>query len=143
METKTKKLNYKVMNFKVFGDERGFLTPIECMKDIPFDVKRIFYIYGTMDRDTIRGDHANRNSSFVLIMLSGACKIKIYNNKGSVEEVLKLNSPKKGLFLDKMIWKEMYDFTENSVMLVLSSHHFDKHEYIDTYEEFLKEVNGN
>ena len=73
-------------------------------------------------------------------MLSGTCKVKVYNHTGEIQEIVELNSPEKGLYLDKMIWKEMYDYSDNSVMLVLSSEHFDKDEYIDTYEELLTEI---
>lgn len=131
---------YRVIDFKIFGDERGFLTPIENGRDIPFKIKRVFYIYGTKGKDIVRGNHANRKTKFVLMMPSGSCKIKIYNNEGSVQEIVELNSPNKGLYLENMVYKEMYDFTDNAVMIALSSEHFDEFEYIDSYEEFLKEV---
>lgn len=134
--------NYKILDFKIFGDERGSLTALEANKEAPFDIKRVFYIYNTKDTDVVRGNHANRKSKFILVMLSGTAKVKIYNNEGSVAEVVELDRPNKGLFLNNMVWKEMYDFSDNSVMLVLASEHFDEFEYIDTYEEFLKEVNN-
>lgn len=133
---------FEIIDFKTFGDERGLLTAIEGGKDLPFEIKRVFYIYGTKGRDMVRGKHANRKSKFILIMLNGSCEIKIYDNKGSMKETVKLDSPNKGLFLNNMVWKEMCEFSDNSVMLVLSSEHFDEFEYIDTYEEFLKEVNN-
>lgn len=132
--------NYKTLDFKTFGDKRGFLTPLEGGKEIPFDVKRIFYIYGTKDQDTIRGQHANRKTKFVLIMITGSCKIKIYDNKSGTQEVINLDSPAKGLFIENMVWKKMYNFSNDSVMLALASEHFDEFEYIDTYEEYLQEL---
>lgn len=134
--------NYKVLNFKIFGDDRGSLTAIEGGKDAPFDIKRIFYIFDTKGKDIIRGNHANRKTKFVLIMLSGSCDVKVFNNEGGVQEVVKLDSPDKGLFLNNMVWKEMCNFSDGSVMLVLASELFDKEEYIDTYEEFLEEINN-
>ena len=131
---------YRLINFKIFGDERGFLTPIENGIDIPFEIKRIFYIYGTKGPNIVRGQHANRKTKFVLMMPAGSCKIKIYNNEGSVQEIVELNTPNQGLYLDNMIFKEMYDFTDNAVMIAISSEHFDEFEYIDTYEDFLKEI---
>jgi dTDP-4-dehydrorhamnose 3,5-epimerase-like enzyme len=131
---------YKILNFKIFGDERGALTAIEGNKEIPFDIKRVFYIYNTKDKNIVRGDHANRKTKFVLIMLSGSSKVKIFDEKGGVQEIVELDSPDKGLFLENMVWKEMYDFTDNSVMLVLASEPFDEFEYIDTYEELLEEL---
>jgi len=131
---------YRLIDFKIFGDERGFLTPIENGIDIPFEIKRIFYIYGTKGPNIVRGQHANRKTKFVLMMPAGSCKIKIYNNEGSVQEIVELNTPNQGLYLDNMIFKEMYDFTDNAVMIAISSEHFDEFEYIDTYEDFLKEI---
>lgn len=131
--------NYKVIDFKVNGDERGFLVPIEGGKDIPFDINRIFYIYGTNGKDIVRGRHANRFSSFVLVMLSGSCRINVYDLNGNFETI-EMDSPSKGLYLKNMVWKEMYDFTDNAVMLCITDKHFDAEEYIDTYEEYLKEV---
>lgn len=131
---------YRLIDFKIFGDERGFLTPIENGIDIPFEIKRIFYIYGTKGKGIVRGNHANRKTKFVLMMPSGSCKIKIYNNEGSVQEVVELNKPNQGLYLENMIYKEMYDFTDDAVMIAISSEHFDEFEYIDTYEEFLEEI---
>ena len=126
----------------MFGDERGSLTALEENKEIPFDIKRVFYIYNTKDKNVVRGDHANRKTKFVLVMLAGSAKVKVYDYNGGIQEIVELNSPDKGLFLENMVWKEMYDFTDNSVMLVLASEHFDALEYIDTYEELLEEL-GN
>lgn len=134
--------SYKVLNFKIFGDDRGSLTAIEGNKDIPFDIKRVFYIFDTKGQDIIRGNHANRKTKFILVMLSGSCEVKVYNNEGSIQEVVKLDSPDKGLFLNNMVWKEMCNFSDGSVMLVLASELFDKDEYIDTYEELLEEINN-
>lgn len=132
--------NYKVLNFKIFGDERGSLTAIEGNKEIPFDIKRVFYIYGTKGKNVVRGDHANRKTKFALVMLSGSAKVKVFDYQGNVQEIVELDSPDKGLFLENMVWKEMYDFSDGSVMLVLASEHFDKDEYIGSYEELLEEI---
>lgn len=134
------KKRYKLLEFKTFGDSRGFLTPIENGIDIPFEIKRLFYIYGTRGKEILRGDHANRKSKLVLMMPSGSCKIKIFNIDGSVEEIIELNSPYKGLYIENMVYKEMYDFSENAVMLVLASEHFDEFEYIDSVEELREEL---
>lgn len=133
---------YKLIDFEQYTDARGILTPIESNIDIPFEIKRIFYTYGITDKNIIRGNHANRKTSVVLIMCSGSCKVKIYNNEGGVQEIIELNSPNNGLYIEKMVYKEMYDFSDDAVTLVLASEHFDEFEYIDTYEEFLKEINN-
>lgn len=131
-------MDYKLIDFKIRGDERGSLVAIEGNIDIPFDIKRVFYIFGTKGKDVIRGNHANRNSKFVLVMLTGSCKVKVFS--GENRDIIELNTPDKGLFLNNLVWKEMYDFSDGSVMLVLASEHFDEYEYIDTYEELLKEL---
>lgn len=130
----------KIINFNEHGDTRGTLVAIEENKDIPFDIKRVFYMYD-IDKNIVRGNHANRNSEFVLICLSGSCKINVKDGNNSKEYIL--NKPSIGLYIPKMIWKEMYDFSENAVLLALSSHFFNENEYIDDFEQYKKEVNDN
>lgn len=117
-----------LINFKEFGDSRGKLVAIEGNKTIPFDIKRIFYIYAS-DSNVIRGQHANKESNFILISISGKCKIKL--SDGSEELVISLDKPKEGLYIPKMIWKEMYDFTDNAVLLCLSDKEYSEDEYIN------------
>ena len=124
---------YKILEFGDLGDERGKLVVVEGAQDIPFEIKRVFYIYGS-DSQVVRGQHANRNSEFVLI------KVRVDN--GFEEEIIELNRPRMGLYLPTMVWKDMYDFSEDSVLLVLANTHYDGHEYIRDYDEFIKEVGG-
>ena len=130
----------KMLEFSQKGDERGHLVIVEGGQDIPFEVKRIFYIYGS-DKDVIRGQHANKESEFVLINVAGTSKVKVKDGKGN-ETVYSLNRPHTGIYLPRMIWKEMYDFSEDSVLLVLASTHYNGDEYIRDYDEFVKIVNG-
>ena len=129
----------RLLDFPQRGDERGHLVIVEGMKDIPFDIKRIFYIYGS-DQTVVRGQHANRKSKFVLINVSGHSKVKVKDGKGN-EAVFSLNRPHTGIYLPQMVWKDMYDFSEDSVLLCLASEHYDAEEYIRDYEEFVKIVN--
>lgn len=129
---------YRMIEFPKKGDERGYLVIVEGMQDIPFDIKRIFYIYGS-DSDVVRGKHANRKSKFVLINVSGTSKVKIDN--GRETKIIELSRPHTGIFMDIMVWKDMYDFSEDSVLLVLASEHYDSEEYIRDYDVFLAEVN--
>ena len=117
----------KLYEFTDLGDERGKLVVIEALKDIPFDIKRIFYIYGT-DSSTVRGRNANKKSEFILINLKGQCKIKLYNEKE--EYIISLNKPNLGVYIPKLVWKDMYDFSSDSILLSLSSEYYDKEEYI-------------
>ncbi len=131
---------YRILEFGDLGDERGKLVVVEGNMDIPFEIKRVFYIYGS-DKDVVRGQHANRTSEFVLINVSGSSKVRVDN--GFEEEIIELNRPRMGLYLPTMVWKDMYDFSEDSVLLVLANTHYDAEEYIRDYDEYLKEVGGS
>lgn len=129
-----KKTEVRMLEFPQHGDERGHLVIVEGMKDIPFEIKRIFYIYGS-DANVVRGQHANLKSEFVLINVAGKSKVKVKDGLGN-EAVFSLNRPHTGIYLPKMIWKDMYDFSEDSVLLMLSSEYYDAGEYIRDYDEF-------
>ena len=130
----------KVINFADKGDARGKLVVVEGAKDIPFEIKRVFYIYGS-DNEVIRGQHANRESEFVLINVGGTSKVRIDN--GHSEAIVELNKPMMGLYIPTMVWKDMYDFSEDSILLVLASTHYDGTEYIRDYEEYKKEMGAH
>lgn len=124
----------KVLEFKQHGDERGRLVVAECGKEIPFDIKRVFYIYGS-DASVVRGCHANKKSEFVLVNVAGTSKVKVEDCKGNTQ-IYVLDHPHMGLYLPKMIWKEMYDFSADSVLLCMSSELYDSEEYIRNYQDF-------
>lgn len=124
----------KILNLKDLGDERGKLVVVEGNQDIPFEIKRVFYIYGS-DSTVVRGQHANINSEFVLINVAGKSKVRITD--GVEEMVVILDKPMTGIYIPKMIWKDMYDFSVGSVLLVLANTHYDGTEYIRDYEEYL------
>ena len=130
----------KVLNFADLGDERGKLVVVEGSKDIPFKIERVFYIYGS-DREVVRGQHANRESEFVLINVGGTSKVRIDN--GHSEAIIELNKPMMGLYIRTMVWKDMYDFSEDSILLVLASTHYNGKEYIRDYDEYKKEMGAD
>ena len=125
-----------ILNFADLGDERGKLVVIEGAQAIPFDIKRVFYIYDS-DSSVVRGQHANRDSEFVLINVAGKSKVRITD--GTEEFVVELNKPMMGVYIPKMIWKDMYDFSADSVLLVLASTHYDGSEYIRDFHKYLEE----
>ncbi len=129
-----------MLDFPQKGDDRGHLVIVEGMDDIPFEIKRIFYIYGS-DNNVVRGQHANRKSEFILINVAGTSKVRVKDGKGN-EVVYSLNRPHTGIYLPRMIWKDMYDFSEDSVLLCLASTHYDASEYIRNYDEFVKIINS-
>lgn len=134
-----KKEKAKLVRFKQLGDDRGQLVVVEGNKDISFEIARIFYIYGS-EYDVIRGQHANMDSEFILINVSGKSKVKI--DYGDSEEIIILDEPHMGVHIPKMTWKEMYDFSEDSVLLVLSNYKYNPEEYIRDYNEYLSLVKG-
>ena len=126
----------QMLEFPQLGDERGHLVIAEAMKDVPFEIKRVFYIYGS-DEDVVRGQHANKETEFVLINVAGKSKVKVKDGEGN-EAIYCLNRPHTGIYLPTMIWKDMYDFSNDSVLLVLASTHYNPDEYIRDYDEFVK-----
>ncbi len=129
----------RLIEFNQNGDEKGKLVVVEANKDIPFDIKRVFYIYDSL-KSTVRGKHANRKTKFVLINVSGTSKVRVTD--GFHEEVFELNRAHIGVYIPAMFWKDMYDFSEDSVLLCVASELYDPTEYIRNYEDYLKEVKG-
>lgn len=125
--------------FAPHGDDRGQLVAIEGEKDIPFAVRRVYYIYDTMP-GVRRGCHAHRNLQQILLCVHGSCRI-LLDNGYEREEVL-LDNPGEGLYISNDTWREMYDFSEGAVLLVLASQNYDNADYIRDYAEFLKMVRG-
>ncbi|MFD1992696.1 sugar 3,4-ketoisomerase [Paenibacillus nicotianae] len=124
-----------IFNIKELGDERGALTVIESMNNIPFDIKRVFYIYGTAS-GIRRGFHAHHKTRQVLISVAGKCKVHLDNTKRKKE--VELDSPTKALILEPNDWHEMYDFSPDCVLLVLASELYQAEDYIRNYDKFLE-----
>ena len=131
----------RMLEFQQHGDNRGHLVVAEGESDIPFAIRRVFYLYGS-DADVVRGQHANRRSEFVLINVAGKSKVDVRDGRGN-QVTFSLNRPHTGIYLPRMVWKDMYDFSSDSVLLVLASEHYDASEYIRDYDTFAKEVTAN
>ena len=127
-----------LFELKPYSDEDGFLAVIEGEKHIPFKIKRIFYEYG-VENNSLRGRHANKNSRFCLIAVSGSCDVIVEDARKKY--IYALDTPNKILYLDKMVWKTMTNFSKNCVLLVLSDSLYDKDEYIRDFEQYKKLVN--
>lgn len=128
----------QLIDLKVNGNDTGKLISIESERNLPFECKRVFYIYSVKD-DVKRGLHANRNSRFAFVCLSGS--VHIYSHDGKNEYDHLLDEPSKMLVMNNMVWKEMYDFSEDAVLMVLSDCLYNVSEYIYDFDEFLSEVN--
>jgi len=128
----------KLIDLPDLGDERGGLVAIEANQHIPFDIKRIYYIFAA-SKDKPRGFHAHKDLKQLAICLHGQCRF-ILDDGHNKEEVI-LNSATQGLIIESMTWREMHDFSEDCVLLVLASEHYDESDYIRSYDEFLDAVN--
>ncbi len=126
--------------FQPHGDERGQLIAIEELNDIPFKIKRIYYMYDTRE-GVVRGHHAHKSLEQILICVHGSCKIRLDN--GKEKKVVALEKPYEGLYVSNAMWREMYDFSPDAVLMVLASSVYDEADYIRDYEEFLKYVNDD
>ena len=131
-------MEIEYIEFDIKGDERGKLIALEELKNVPFEIKRIYYIFDTK-KEIKRGFHAHRNLQQVAICVSGSCKFLLDNGKERVKGIV-LDSPNKGLFIDKMIWREMYDFSDDCILLVLASDYYDESDYIREFKTFIEEV---
>lgn len=131
----------RIIDLSEHGDERGKMVVIDGKdKIIPFTMKRIFYSYATAS-DGIRGKHANRNSEFVIVCMNGECKVLVKDGKKNEQEYF-LSNPAKGLYIPKMLWKEMYDFSPDCVLMCIASEYYDADEYIYDYDEYLEVMDG-
>ena len=127
----------KKFNFPPHGDARGMLVAIEGIKDIPFKIKRIYYIYNTKT-NVARGFHAHKHLEQVLICVHGSCKVVL--DDGYNRETVELNNPSEGLYIANDIWREMSDFSSDAVLLVLASELYDESDYIRNYDDFKKMI---
>lgn len=123
--------------FQQHGDNRGMLVALEEYKDIPFEIKRVYYMYDTK-ADVHRGFHAHKNLEQILICIHGTCKIRLDN--GKEKKIVSLEKPYEGLYVANDMWREMYDFSEDAVLLVLASEPYREEDYIRNYDEFLKQA---
>ena len=122
------------INFPSLGDERGSLVALEGAKTVPFEIKRVYYIFGTQP-GVARGFHAHRKLQQVAVCVIGKCHMVL--DDGEKREDVWLDSPNKGLVIGDMVWREMHDFSSDCVLLVLASEHYDESDYIRNYEEFI------
>lgn len=127
----------KIDKFKVLGDSRGQLVALEANKQVPFDIKRVFYIYGTQP-EVPRGNHSHYKTKQFLVAVNGSCKVTL--DDGKTKETFDLNKPNLGLFQDALIWGTMHDFSDDCVLMVLADNYYDESDYIRDYNKFLEKV---
>tara|TARA_B100001287_G_C22685698_1_gene533444 strand:- start:5069 stop:5491 length:423 start_codon:yes stop_codon:yes gene_type:complete len=135
METENSLFHWKKLEAK--GDDNGSLVALESNLNIDFDIKRIYYIYGTKSK-FIRGKHAHKNLRQLLICVSGSCKVLLDN--GNEKEVIELSKPNEGIYINDLVWREMFDFSSDNVLLVIANNFYDEDDYIRDYEDFINLV---
>ncbi|MDY6482143.1 FdtA/QdtA family cupin domain-containing protein [Acinetobacter faecalis] len=128
-------MEIKLIPLQMHGDERGSLIALEKDKNIPFEIKRVYYLFNTVE-GVRRGFHAHKNLSQVVIAVRGSCRFLLDDGKEKIN--LLLDNPAQGLLIESAIWREMYDFSEDCVLMVLANNFYDENDYIRNYDDFLK-----
>lgn len=128
----------KTIDFDVLGDNRGNLISLEQNKNIPFEIKRVYYIFGTAS-GVSRGFHAHKELKQLAVCVQGSCSVLMDN--GQLKATVVLNCLSKGLIIDAMQWHEMHNFSEDCVLMVLANEYYNEDDYIRNYDEFMREAN--
>lgn len=130
-------MDVKLIPLQAHGDDRGSLIALEEEHNIPFQIKRVYYMFNTK-KEVRRGFHAHKRLKQVAIAVRGSCRFVLDDGTERVE--LLLDNPAQGLLIDSCIWREMYDFSEDCVLMVLADCLYDESDYVRDYEKFLEEV---
>lgn len=129
----------RTLYFPPLGDHRGHLVALEANKTVPFDIKRVYYLFDTKE-GIARGFHAHKKLKQVAVCVKGSCRFVLDN--GRSKEFIVLDKATTGLLIEGLVWREMHDFSPDCVLLVMASEHYDEADYIRDYQQFLEEVNG-
>lgn len=129
----------QMIELSTFKDDRGKLSVIESREGIPFDVQRVYYLYD-VPPDAIRGNHAHKRLQQLMIAVSGSLDVLVETSAG--REQFRLDSPGEGLYIPRMTWRELSNFTEGTVCMVLASHKYDESDYIHEYETFQERLDS-
>jgi dTDP-4-dehydrorhamnose 3,5-epimerase-like enzyme len=130
-------MSYKKIEFQVHGDAQGSLIALEENKEIPFAIRRVYYIFNTQ-HNVVRGRHAHKDLEQVIICISGSCEFTL--DDGENREVFQLSQPTTGLYVGNNVWREFTDLSNDCVVMVLASRPYTPTDYIRDYDEFIKEV---
>ena len=133
-------MDIKLIQFQSHGDERGSLISLEEKKNIPFDIKRVYYLFDTEDK-VIRGYHAHKELKQLAIVVKGSCRFRLDDGKEKIE--ILLDNPAQGLYVESCIWREMFDFSDDCVLMVLADSIYDESDYIRDYQDFLNYIEFN
>ncbi|EEW1457608.1 TPA: WxcM-like domain-containing protein [Escherichia coli] len=132
-------MDIKLITFRQHGDERGLLVALEEKIDVPFAIKRVYYLYNTLS-GVSRGFHAHKKTRQLAVVVKGSCVIRFDDGKNKKDIIL--DTPMHGVLIEPEMWHEMYDFSEDCVLMVLADEIYNETDYIRNYEEFIKRVNN-
>lgn len=127
----------KLIELPVITDPRGDLTFVEGNRHLPFTIRRVYYLYN-VPVDAVRGGHAHRDLEQVIFALSGSFRMKVDDGKNKAEFTLR--DPRKGLYINRLIWREMDSFSQGAVCMVLASLPYDEADYFRDYDDFINAV---
>jgi len=128
---------YQLLEFPIHGDHTGSLVALEKGDDFPFEIQRVYYVWGT-DANVVRGHHAHKELEQVIVVTSGSCDFTLDN--GREKQSVHLDKPNVGLYIKGNIWRTFTNFSPDCVVMVLASMHYDEADYIRGYDEFLKHL---
>ena len=129
-----------IIKFEIKGDKRGSLISLESNKNIPFEIKRVYYFYGSLE-DVVRGKHAHKNLKQIMVAINGSCKVLLDN--GLNKKIVKLEKKNEGLFISNNTWREVFDFTPDCIVIVFANDFFNEEDYIRDYKEFKSYLEAN
>lgn len=124
------------IQLETHGDRRGMLVSLEPKLNVPFDIRRVYYIFATRE-GVRRGQHAHRRLTQMAVAVRGSVTVMLDDGNGPVET--RLNDPSQGLLIGRMVWRELYDFSDDCVLMVLADQPYDPGDYIADYDQFLHE----
>lgn len=127
--------NFYTFEVERYGDDRGALISLEYMKNLPFEIKRVYFIYDVKEGKK-RANHAHRESQRVLIAINGSCKVRVFDGKNEMN--FKLDNPQKALYFNKGVWCELSDFNLGTIVLAISNQIYTEKDYIRDYDQFLE-----
>ncbi|MCW1980759.1 dTDP-4-dehydrorhamnose 3,5-epimerase-like enzyme [Xanthomonas arboricola] len=123
------------------GDDRGLLISLEQQRNVPFEIRRVYYIFGTR-QGVHRGQHAHRHLNQLAVALHGSVTLLLDEGQGQGPEEVVLDDPSQGVLLGRMVWRDLHHFSDDCVLMVLADQYYDPGDYILDYDEFLTEARG-
>lgn len=130
-------MNIQILPLQTHGDDRGSLIALEEGKNIPFSVKRVYYMFNTGE-GVRRGYHAHKTLKQVAIAVRGSCRFLLDDGREKID--IQLDNPCQGLLIESFIWREMYDFSADCVLMVLADELYEESDYVRDYAQFLDMV---